>query len=78
MSCENRIMNPSFALVTLGSNDVWQPDKFEANYRAILDTLIEEGVVPILATKADNIEEDHAINLKIAELAVEYDSYNFV
>ncbi len=73
LSCENRIMNPSFALVTLGSNDVWQPDKFEANYRAILDALIAEGVVPVLATKADNIEGDHSINLKIAELAVEYD-----
>lgn len=73
LSCEIRIMEPSFALLTLGSNDVWQPEKFEGNYRAILDHLIEEGVVPILATKADNIEEDHAINLTIAKLAVEYD-----
>lgn len=73
LACEIRIMQPSLALVTLGSNDVWQPDKFEANYRAILDVLIAEGVVPILATKADNIEGDHSINLKIAEIAVEYD-----
>jgi lysophospholipase L1-like esterase len=66
-------MQPSFALLTLGSNDVWQPEKFEANYRLILDALIDQGVVPILATKADNVEGDHAINQTIARLAVEYD-----
>ncbi|MAT43311.1 MAG: hypothetical protein CL609_13305 [Anaerolineaceae bacterium] len=73
LTCEIRLMQPSFALVTLGSNDVWQPEKFEANYRLILDGLIKEGVVPILATKADNVEGDHVINQTIARLAVEYD-----
>ncbi len=73
LACEVRIMQPSFALVTLGSNDVWQPEKFEANYRSILDELIAAGVVPILATKADNVEGDHVINHTIARLAVAYD-----
>lgn len=73
LTCEVRIMQPSFALLTLGSNDVWQPEKFEINYRQILEQLISEGIVPILATKADNIEGDHAINQTIARLAVEYD-----
>jgi len=73
LDCEIRIMNPSFALVTLGTNDVWHEEKFEENLLAIVEHLIEKGVVPILSTKADNLEGDHAINLIIAKIAYEYD-----
>jgi hypothetical protein len=73
LACEIRLQRPSFALVALGSNDVYHQDGFTANMRQILDFLIENGVVPILATKADNLEGDHAINLEIARLAYEYD-----
>ena len=38
----------------------------------ILDRLIEAGVVPILATKADNRELDERVNTAYARLAVEY------
>jgi hypothetical protein len=41
--------------------------------RVILDTLIANGVVPILATKADNLEGDHSLNATIARLAYTYD-----
>ena len=73
LDCEIRIMNPSFALVTLGTNDVWHEEKFEENLLAIVEHLIEKGIVPILSTKADNLEGDHAINLIIAKVAYEYD-----
>jgi len=73
LGCEMRIMQPSFALVTLGTNDVWDEVKFETNLRAILDELVTNGVVPVLATKADNLEGDHAINQVIVRLAYEYD-----
>ncbi len=42
-------------------------------YRGILDQLIAHGVVPILATKADNRELDERINYDMAVLALEYD-----
>ncbi len=73
LACEIRLHRPSFALVTLGSNDIYHQDAFETNMRQILDFLIENGVVPILVTKADNLEGDHAINLEIARLAYEYE-----
>jgi len=73
LDCEIRIMNPSFALITLGTNDVWHEEKFEENLVAIVEHLIEKGVVPVLATKADNLEGDHAINLIIANVAYKYD-----
>ncbi len=40
--------------------------------RKVLDTLLANGVVPILSTKADNREGDHQVNLEMAELAAEY------
>lgn len=73
LACEARIHRPSYALVMLGSNDIYHQDAFEANMRQILDFLIGNGVIPILATKADNLEGDHAVNLEIARLAYEYD-----
>lgn len=73
LTCEVRIHKPSFAFVMLGTNDVFSISKFEKNMRVILDYLISQGVVPILVTKADNVEGDHSINLTILNLASEYD-----
>jgi hypothetical protein len=73
LECEVREHKPAFALVMLGTNDVYHQDTFETNMRTILDFLIEKGVVPILATKADNLEGDQAINATITRLAYEYD-----
>lgn len=72
LACELRLHRPSFALILLGTNDVNRQDVFEGNMRTVLDTLIANGVVPILATKADNLEGDHEINATIARLAYEY------
>lgn len=73
LNCEIRLHNPSFAFVLLGSNDKYNLEKFESNMREILDFLISKGIVPILATKADNNEGNNQINLTIAKLALEYD-----
>jgi hypothetical protein len=73
LDCEIRIMNPAFALITLGTNDVWHEEKFEESLVAVVEHLIEKGIVPILATKADNLEGDHAINRIIAQVAYDYD-----
>jgi hypothetical protein len=73
LACEIRLHRPAYALVMLGTNDIYHQESFDANMRQILDILIENGVIPILATKADNLEGDHAINLEIARLAYEYE-----
>jgi len=74
LQCEDRIFNPSIAIVSLEEN--WggkTADDYEGFLRTILDYLINEGVLPILATKADNFEGDHSINLTIIKLATEYE-----
>ena len=39
----------------------------------MIETCIEYGVVPILSTKADNLEGDGSINATIVRLAEEYE-----
>ena len=73
LTCEFRVHNPSFAIVALGTNDTANPERFEENYRKVVETCIEHGVVPILATKPDNLEGDHRINETIVRVAEEYE-----
>ena len=73
LNCELRLHRPAFAILSLGTNQVWRRDEFAAGMRQILDILLSNNVVPILSTKGDNLEGDHSINRTIACLAQEYD-----
>jgi hypothetical protein len=73
LNCELRLHRPAFAILSLGTNQVWQPEEFEEGMRQILDILLSQNVVPILSTKGDNLEGDHRINRIITCLAREYD-----
>lgn len=73
IECENRVHNPSFVLISL---EVWWAgrtvERYEEYMRTIIEYYLDNGVVPILSTKADNVEGDHRINLATARLAYEY------
>lgn len=75
LACELRLYQPSIVLISMeeswGSNN--KVENYEKYMRLIIETVIESGAVPILATKADNLEGDHLINQAIARLAYEYD-----
>jgi hypothetical protein len=73
LECEYRVNRPIMAFIMLGANDVWHPDEFEPSMRQIIEYSINNGVIPILSTKADNQEGDGSINFTIARLAQEYD-----
>jgi hypothetical protein len=73
LECELRHHRPSFAIISLGTNQVWEPEIFEVELRQIMEICIERGVVPILSTKGDNLEGDHRINAIIATIAETYD-----
>jgi hypothetical protein len=73
LACELRLWKPSFAILTLGTNDTVHPERFEPQMRKVLDELIAAGVVPVLATKADNLEKSGSINASLTSLAKEYD-----
>jgi hypothetical protein len=40
--------------------------------RKVLDRIIATGALPIIATKADNLEGNNAINATVAQIAYEY------
>ena len=65
LTCELRLNNPSIMIIFLGSNDAGFPDGFDFNYRQIVEKLIGQGVVPILATKADRFEGPENFNNEI-------------
>ncbi len=74
LECEFRLRQPAFAFIAMGTN--WVPNaslSFEKYLRQIVTYSLEHGVVPILVTKADNIEQDYALNESIARIAYEED-----
>jgi hypothetical protein len=72
LDCELRVYHPSFAIISLGTNQVWEPEIFEPGLRQIIERLLKADVIPILSTKADNKEGNFRINTIIARLAYEY------
>lgn len=72
LACEYRLHRPIIALITLGANDVYHLESFEPQLRKIIEYSIQQGVIPVLATKPDNVEKDHRINQITAHLAAEY------
>lgn len=73
LACELRVHNPSVAIISMETWWSGQPDAYEKYMRQLLDYTINQGVVPILATKADNLEGENQINKALAQLAWEYD-----
>ena len=74
LDCELRTRRPAFVLIAMGTN--WKPNgeiSFEKYLRVVVDRVLETGALPILATKADNIEGDWKLNQAIAQVAYDYD-----
>jgi hypothetical protein len=59
----------TFVIIQIGSHFESRNTEY---LRAIINQLIDAGVVPILGTKADNRELDHRVNRDLALLAAEF------
>lgn len=75
LACEDRLNNPSIVLISM---ETWnrtgrQPvSEYEDYLGQVVEFWIERGVVPILGTKADNLEGDGSINAAIVRVADRY------
>ncbi len=69
LDCELRLNKPSIVIINLGTHYETRNITY---LRKILDRLTQQGIVPILATKADNRELDGRLNQETALLALEY------
>jgi hypothetical protein len=72
LACEFRLHNPALVIIALGTMDNYHASIFPARLREIIEYTLSQGIVPILATKADNREGGHSINRAIFTLAQEY------
>jgi len=78
LACELRRSNASIVFVGLGTGDTFIWQDFEANYRRIIDTALAANVLPVLVTKADDLEATQGgapsgtINAIIRRLGAEY------
>ncbi|MBW8010702.1 MAG: hypothetical protein FVQ83_05585 [Chloroflexi bacterium] len=74
LECEFNLHNPSIVII---SYETWWSQRpaetYETYMREVIEYAISRGVVPIMVTKADNLEGDHSINTVIAMLAMEYE-----
>lgn len=74
LDCELRTWKPSIVFVSM---ETWWSEKPEEEYdkymRRVIERILETGAVPIIATKADNLEGNHGINATIAQIAYDYD-----
>jgi hypothetical protein len=79
LACEYRLQKPSVALILLGTGDQHAWRDFEGRYRQIVEYTLDQGIVPVLITKADDLESaDNSappgfINAVIVRLSREYD-----
>ncbi len=76
-ACEVRVSAASVVFIELGTGDQLAWKDFEKNYRPLVEHALAKGVLPVLVTKADDIETAEgapsgAINDVIRRLAREY------
>jgi hypothetical protein len=73
LGCEFRLTRPAFVLIMVGTNDVARKSGFETALRKVIEFSVAQNVLPVLVTKADNLEGDESINAAIGRLAQEYE-----
>ncbi|HRN51248.1 MAG TPA: hypothetical protein PLC52_09795 [Anaerolineales bacterium] len=74
LACEIRTWQPSFIFISM--EFVYEgrtAENYEQYLRQAVDYALQHNVIPILLTKADNVEGGHAINEATARVAYEYD-----
>jgi hypothetical protein len=72
LACELRLRRSCLALISLEENWNGDLEGYRANLIEVVKYCISQGVVPVLTTKASNLEGDHSVNRTIAEITREF------
>ncbi len=56
LACELRVSNASVVFIALGTGDQYTWQDFEANYWQVVSHTLQSGALPVLVTKADDLE----------------------
>lgn len=73
IDCEIRTNNPNLVVLMLGTNWMSSSDEFEERLRFTVQYVLDQDILPVLATKADSHGEDWPLNSAIARVAYDYD-----
>ena len=73
LSCEYRLFTPSIAFIGFGTNDaLLDIERYEEHLRSLVEKTLSRKIVPILYSKADDLEGDGSFNEAAARIANEY------
>ncbi len=73
LSCEYRLFTPSIAFIGFGTNDaLLDIELYEEHLRSLVQKTLDRKIVPILLTKADDLEGDGSFNEVTAKIAAEF------
>ncbi len=72
LECEIRLHNPSIVFFRLGSNDVGVAELFDQSMREAVQFSIDNGVIPVIGTKADRFEGSNQNNEILRSIAADY------
>ena len=69
VDCELRVHKPSIVIIQVGTHYESRNEQYMIR---ILEKLLDNGIIPIIVTKADNRELDERINETLVKLASQY------
>jgi LysM repeat protein len=72
LPCEIRLHNPSIIFIRLGSNDVGVTELFDESIREAVQYAIDNGVIPVIGTKADRFEGSNQNNEILRQIAADF------
>ena len=72
LPCEIRLHNPSIVFIRLGSNDAGVTELFDESIREAVTFAIDNGVIPVIGTKADRHEGSNQNNDILREIAQDF------
>jgi len=72
LPCEIRLNNPSIVFIRLGSNDVGVTELFNESIREAVQYAIDNGIIPVIGTKADRFEGSNQNNEILRQIAADF------
>ena len=73
LACEIRVYNPAFAIISLEESWTGSIERYDYYMREIVDYVLSQDVVPIIATRAETLTQERRINPTVAQIALDYD-----
>jgi hypothetical protein len=72
VACEIRVNDPSFAIISM--EEAWSGDlqKYDHYMRLLVEYVLSQDVVPIIATRAEPPNSQISINQTVAQIAYDY------